>query len=121
MLAPRGTEKVRDRRRLRHRGPIRLHLAVEAAQRIVHHASAAILAETVPARLEIRKERSAIGGTARGVADGIEDQLRVVQPQPVQEYHEHLERLGVDGRMLAAEHLDTDLVDRKSTRLNSSH
>src|SRR5439155_6078067 len=97
---------------------VRGDLAVEHAQRILLGAAVAVLAEECELPSEPLAERLPIPGPAVCVqaADRVDDepeaaQRRLAPADSPEQRHHHLDRLGVDVRVLVSQDLDADLVE----------
>ena len=124
VLAARFAERVADRRRLaqdllhgrRLRGDV-----VERAQRITRRLLACAVVEVAGVLLEPGPQAFEVRGPALGVADRVELETVLVDPEPTEERVVQLDHLGVAGRVVRADRLDVELpVLAKAALLRSA-
>ena len=98
--------------------PARGNLAVQHAQRVGHHAAAAILAQGGLIQLgEPLAQRLAVGGTACGTAQRIELEAQILEAQRFEEAHGHRDQFGVRVGFGRPEAFAVDLVELPHTPL----
>ena len=105
-----AAEVVQHRRRTGRGRDAARHLAVQCPQRVGGQSAPAVLAERIDTLFEKRYQGGAIGRTALGAAQGVDLQLRLVQPDLAEELHQHVQHLGIGQRVVHTGDLGADLV-----------
>ena len=86
-------------------------LGVEHAQRVLGERDPALLAQLLPRRFEVGAQRVDVPATVVGLAQAVDDQADLLQPEPAVELPAQRDHFDVEHRVVDAEHLDADLVE----------
>ena len=104
-------EEVRHVRRGRHERGVLGALGVEDPQRVAGQGLAGRLGQGVEVRREVGPHRLGVPGPVAGIAERVEQQRHLREPQALVEAPRQGDHLDVDHRVLDPEHLDAHLVE----------
>ena len=105
-----AAEVIQHRRRTGRGLDAARHLAVQCPQRVGGQSAPAVLTERIDPLFEKCYQGCAVSRAALGAAQGIDLQLRFVQPDLAKELHQHVQYLGIGQRVVHAGDLGADLV-----------
>ncbi len=106
-----GTVELGDLRRGGHECSIVGALRVEYTQRVLLQRDLALLAERLEVGLEVRLQRSDVSRAVGRLAERVEQQRHLLQPEGTEELPAEGDDLHVEVRVVGAEHFDAHLVE----------
>ena len=111
MRAARVAEAIDNARQVFDDGLVRFHFAIQHAQRVGLGAALAIAAHPRRHRFQLLPQALDVLRTAVAVAHGIDQKLETGQASPLEDFHHHLDHLGIHVSGFRADGLGADLVE----------